>query len=438
MPNVWENDAIYTHYKVSTVSGIPLLTSGTTSVTGTVEVTLASGSVVNTKVGGDTGTDAFGRLKVSNPITLFDSQHHYQQSNNWSTTSGGSASIAYQANESAVDMTVTTSSGDFVNRETKKVFPYQPGKSLLVFKSFAFAPGQANLRQRVGYFTTNNGVYLEKEELTNYMVLRSYVTGSVVNTRIAQSAWNGDKADGTGSSGFNLNTSKGNLFWCDLEWLGVGDVRMGFVYEGKLIVCHTFKNINENSTTYMTTAVLPVRQEITATDTLASTATAKDICTTVISEGGYHSAGQVYSADIGTTVKNLANAGVSYPVISLKLNGSRLDSVVVPKNIEGIVLSNNQVKWSLVLNPTLSGSSFSAHSNGTVDVDTTATGMSGGTQLACGYLTSRGSIQVSGPNDFTYQLGRTIGGTSDTLTLVASPVSNNTDVLFSVQWIEMN
>lgn len=403
-----------------------------------LEVTLASGIVVNAQVGGEAGTDAFGRLKISNPVTLFDSQHHYQESKQWSTASGSGGSIAYQGDESAVDMTVTTTSGSFVNRETKRVFPYQPGKSLLIFKSFAFAPAQTNLRQRVGYFTTNNGVYFEQENNIKYMVLRSYVTGSVVNTRIAQSSWNGDKADGTGDSGFDLDPSKGNLFWCDLEWLGVGDVRMGFVYEGQLIVCHTFKNLNKNSTTYMTTAILPVRQEITALDTLNAGGTAKDICATVISEGGYQAVGQVYSADIGTTAKNLTASGVNYPIISLRLNSSRLNSVVIPKDIEGIVLSNNQVKWSLVLNPTLSGASFSAHANGSVDVDTTASGLSGGTQLAGGYLAARGSIQVAGPTDFTYQLGRSIGGTSDILSLVASPVSNNTDVLFGIQWIEMN
>jgi len=102
-----------------------------------------------------------------------------------------------------------------------------------------------------------------------------------------------------------------------------------------------------------------------------------------------------------------------------------------------VVTSNANIRWSLIKNATLSGASYSTHSNGNVDFDITATGLSGGTTVAAGYLEKRGQINFSGPTDFTYQLGRTASGVSDTLTVAAEPTTNNTDVLFAVKWVEM-
>lgn len=404
---------------------------------GTLQVQTVSGESITTQPNGPVGTDSFGRLRIGQPLTIFDSQHRYKANNKWSTASGGSATTTYQANESVIDLNVTTASGDSIYRETKRVFSYQPGKSLLVTTSFVFAPGQTNLRQRVGYFGTQNGVYLEQEGETLYFVLRSYGTGSVVNTRVAQGSWNGDRLDGLGESGYSLDASKGNIFWCDLEWLGAGDVRCGFIIGGKLILCHTFKNTNTKLTTYMTTACLPLRQEIENIGVIASGTTAKQICSSVISEGGYQAAGESFSVDIGATPKALATAGTAYPVISIKLNSSRLDSIVIPKTINGTVLSNSVIKWSLILNATLTGASYSTHSNGAVDYDITASSFTGGTVLNGGYIETRGQVGLAGDVDFSNQLGRTIGGTSDILTLAATPISNNTNVLFALQWTEV-
>lgn len=401
-----------------------------------IKVETASGTVLETQQNGPVGSDAFARLRVSNPLTLFDSQHRYKTNNKWTTATGGGASTAYQTNESAINLTVTTASGDYIYRETKRVFPYQPGKSLLINSSFTFASGQTNLRQRVGYFSTQNGVYFEQSGNTSYFVLRSYVTGSVVNTRVAQSEWNSDRLDGNGISALVFNAAKANIFWADVEWLGVGNVRCGFIIDGKPILCHTFKNVNVNTTTYMTTSALPLRQEIENVGVIASGTTAKQICNSVISEGGYSAAGETYVVDRGSTVLTLATGGTTYPVLSIRLNSSRLDSVVIPSEINGVVTTNDRCRWSLVLNPTLTGASYSTHSNGTVDYDTTASGMSGGTVLAAGYIGLQGQINIGGPADFTYQLGRTIGGTSDVLTLAATPITNNTNVLFAMKWIE--
>ena len=123
---------------------------------------------------------------------------------------------------------------------------------------------------------------------TNSFVLRTNTSGTPSDARtVNQADWNGDKLDGTGTSGITLDTSKAQILWIDFEWLGVGSVRCGFIINGQYIICHTFNNANDLDKVYMTTAILPVRYEIKATGATSGAATLKQVCSSVISEGGY-------------------------------------------------------------------------------------------------------------------------------------------------------
>ena len=126
-----------------------------------VEVTTVSGNSVYVQPATIAG-DAFGRLRVSSPYTLFDSSQRYHDNGLWATSTGVSGAATFNANQGLVDITIGTTSGDFVLRETYKVFPYQPGKSLLTMNTFVMESGQENQRQRVGYFSSGNGIFIEQ------------------------------------------------------------------------------------------------------------------------------------------------------------------------------------------------------------------------------------------------------------------------------------
>ena len=387
--------------------------------------------------------DAFARLKVSTPFTLFDSQHRYQENDKWDTLTATGGTTTFRSNESALDLNVTTTSGSKVYRETKRVFAYQPGKSLLVLSTFVFAAKKNNLRQRVGYFGAQNGIYLEQNGNDVYIVLRTYVGGSVDDTtyRVAQANWNGDKFNGTGPSGRTLDLTKANILIMDIEWLGVGDVRVGFFVDGRPVIAHTFHNDNLRPTTYMTTASLPMRMEIENLGTTDSASTAKQICNSVMSEAGFEGFSRRYNIAMGTTARTLATGGTLYPVLSLRLNSNRLDSVIVPSNISALVTTNNIAQYRILLNPTFGGTSptWSTHYNGNVDyvvhnVDTTVTG---GNDIIGGYINTSGLLTVSDINDFNFQLGRTQAGVSDVITFAMAGKNNNTDVLVDFSWFEI-
>jgi hypothetical protein len=405
----------------------------------------------NNKVGFvDNAVDAFNRLKVAQPFTLFDSQHRYQPNDKWDTfgVTGGTASFVVE--ESAVKLSVGTTVGSKVTRETKRVFPYQPGKSLLVLNTFAMNTPKEGLRQRIGYFgitgeatagTPYNGIYLQQDGLTLSMVIQSASLNTT--TTVNQSQWNGDKFDGSGASGRVLDVTKANIFWMDIEWLGVGDVRTGFFVDGKPVVAHTFHNDNINPTTYITTAVLPIRYELVNTTAQAAGSTMTQICSSVISEGGYEGFSRRYNVTHdGATLKTLTTATTAYPIIALRLNSSRLDSVIVPSNISVIVqeTTNNKpdtVQYRLLLNPTITGGTWNTHYNGNVDYNNSAISVSGGNDIIGGYISSSGAFSVSDINDFNFQLGRTQTGTSDVICLVLTPIYDGAKICADFSWFEI-
>jgi hypothetical protein len=411
-----------------------------------IEVTNTSSGVVNIQPAG-VASDAFGRLRSSTPLTLFDSSHRYKDNGLWITTSGVGGTTAFNANAGLVDLNVTTTSGSEIIRETTKVFAYQPGKSLLVMSTFVMDAFKTGLRQRVGYYGANNGIYIEKDGTSAAaFVERSLVTGSVTETRVAQSNWNIDKLDGTGVSGITLDLTKAQILFMDIEWLGLGTVRVGFVIDGKLIHCHSFHHANLITSTYITTASLPLRYEIRNTAATASSSTLKQICSSVISEGGYELRGLQQA--IGTTITapySLTTAGTFYPVISLRLKTTALDAIVILTAISIMSAAGTaNYVWRLVASATTTaGTWVSAGADSAVEYNLTGTATTGGRVLAQGYFA--GSNQASTTIDilkealFKFQLERDgLAGTPYELSLVLSANINTSTVHAALDWEEIS
>lgn len=383
--------------------------------------------------------DAFGRMRISEPYTLFDTKARYYDHNQFSNSTSGSQTITYNAASSTYTLTVGTANGDSIVRETKRVFPYQPGKSLLVLNTFCMQTPKANLTQRVGFFGRENGVYFEANGTTYNMVIRSNSSGVLSERRIPQSSWNTDTLNGTGTSNISLSADTTNIFWTDLEWLGVGSVRTGFVINGQFVVAHIFNHANQtgNTNTYMGTATLPIRYEIFNSGTTTGNSTMRQICSTVMSEGGYNAFATTEAAGTGIQVKRLTTGNVYYPMVSIRLDSNRLDSVVLPRQVDILSTSVNYYRWVLLLNPTLTNANWSGNSaTGSVNFDTNATAVSGGTELQSGYASSRETNQL-GAEAFTFQLGRTLANVSDVVTLAMTATNNNSDTLAQLGWQEI-
>lgn len=362
------------------------------------------------KQGPDSGAvDAFGRQRVSQPFTLFDSVlRHNKNAELWNETISGGTST-HLPNESSVLMTVTAS-GHSVLRRTRKRFPYQPGKGLNVLQSFAGSTPQAGLIQKVGLFDNNNGIMLRASGATVQFVIRSSTTGSPAETVVNQDEWNIDTAPW-------LNLAKTNIFTTDLEWLGVGRVRCGFVLDGEYYYCHEFNHANALDAVYMTTAVLPLSYAIRATATVSGSM--KHICSNVASEGGYEPAGAIYTAGRGAS--NFASISSETMVAAIRMASGRTDNVILPAQIDvslgGKQNDNVVAEWRMRLNPTVSGTWLEA-ANGRGNVQTMSSGtFSGGTVINAGLVGPQASTDFNPQRSLELALGTNAAGESDIVIL---------------------
>ena len=400
---------------------------------------MATTSTIPISIGG-TNVDAFGRLRVSNPYTLFDSQNRYQKDPQFSEELVTSGTATYVADESSVDLAVTTASGSKAVRQTFRVFPYQPGKGLLVMATFVMNVGKENLRQRVGYFNTSNGVFFQINGTTRSFVLRTNTSGTPSDARtVNQADWNGDKLDGTGASGITLDPTKAQILWMDFEWLGVGSVRCGFIIDGQYIVCHTFNNANDIDKVYMTTAILPIRYEIENTGSTASSSTLTQICSTVISEGGYDQKSSLTWARRATVLTGVTTSFV--PIVSIRLKSTNLGAVVLPSIFHAIPIGSTlDYELALIKNPTLTGASFTSNSLN-VELDVTATALTGGTIVDLNYTagSNQGSGTATGDVEYNFdnQLGVSVAGVSDIFTLAARTISGTDDIIGSLSYYDL-
>lgn len=368
-------------------------------------------------------TDAFGRLRVSQPYTLFDSQQRYSLDSSFVSNTATGGTVTYISNQSSANLSVTGTLGSYAARETRYVFTYQPGKSLLAMATFVMAPASdSNLRQRVGYFGKDNGIFLELRDQL-YMVKRSNISGTIAETYVAQGDWNQDTLNGGGASGITLDITSAQIWWMDMEWLGVGSVRTGFVIDGQFVVCHIFHHANTAKSAYITTGTLPVRYEIEKlTGSGPTSSNLIQICSTVLSEGGYDQPLMLFSNI--SNYSSAMTAGTWYPVVSIRLKSTTLDAVAQLRQVDLVCTSSDTVFWALWSRTSLTGGSFVAHSSSSiieVNQGATAVSTSGAYQIAAGIIsgTNQSAASVALQLDKYYsQIGRnSFTGQSDIMTL---------------------
>lgn len=417
------------------------------------------GNVIGPANPSGVAVDGFGRARVSNPVTLFDSFHRYKDNEKIGTANSAGTTVIHDANSSSVVCSVGTANNNYIYRESNRVFAYQPGKSLQIMQSFVLAPAQTGLRQRYGYFGTENGLFLEQDGHNIYFVKRSKSNGTVIETRVAQSNWNIDTLDGSNTgpgtdgspvsnrnpSALTLNLSKAQILWHDIEWLGTGSVRVGFVINGRLVHCHTWNHANIIDNTYMTTGCLPIRCEIQNTAATTNNSNLRIICATVISEGGYQLNGRPKTAGaLPNTSYTLATPGVFYPVAAIRLKSETPDAIVVVKDVDVLGLTGNgtRLAYRLVSGATITGGTWvDAGADSSVQYNITGTSMTGGTYLTGGYTyvaQQSGAPGTLPKNDFLFQLERnSLAGTNSTYVLAVAGYGSNDTCLGSISWEEV-
>jgi hypothetical protein len=301
--------------------------------------------------------DAFSRLRVSNPLILFNSQLTYDLAPIIleQITNGIGATIAHDATNRYALMTfASTPTGGKAYMQSYEYLPYQPGRSQLIFVTFNMIAAVANVLKFAGYSDGVNGIEFQLDGTTKQFVI--YSASSAGNETVTQSSWNLDKLDGTGASGFTLDITKTQILVIDIQALYVGRVRIGFDIGGNIIYAHEFLHANLFASPYIQSANLPVRCGMTCTATVSTTM--NFICSAVISEGGTEDInvfGYTFQQDSGAI--SVGTGGTH--MLSLRprttFNGITNRTRVAYIDVEIYNAGNQPIQWQLCIGQAISG-----------------------------------------------------------------------------------
>jgi hypothetical protein len=378
LPNVVISSLPEVEIKNDTGNPIPI--SANTSVNSNTNPIFVNATINGEVSVAGANPDAFGRARVSELFTLGDYKHIYSIDPNFLDSTYGGGNVTFVADQACAVLATGSNSSAYAIHQTKFYHHYQPGKSQLIYSSVNFRAPHRNVTKRTGYFDANDGIYFEQvggdtadgstvspTTQTLNWVIRTYVGGSpseatystTVNgqaytykRRVPQSEWNVDPCDGTGPSGFKLDITKTHLCWIDFQWLGVGRVRCGFVHNGELITAHEYYHSNVLPTVYISNPNLPVRCEIRNTGTTTGGAL-DQICSTVMSEGGYVESGIDWS--IFTTPRTTSTPGQTrFPLVAIRLKNTfkgYANRLSVRPNSLGLYAETNSILYEVVKFP---------------------------------------------------------------------------------------
>ena len=387
-------------------------------------------------------TTSKNRLQVSERRTIFYNTSLYDTGTDvWDNHTATGATITHDSNKNACVLATSTTAGSLAVRQSYQVMNYIPGRPAEFSMAFMAGPA-AGARLRVGVFDENNGMIFEKAaDGTFYCVIRSKSTGVVVENRVARADWNGDKLDGTGPSGITIVPGMMQMVDITYEWYGAGSVEFAFIIDGHKHVIHTFYHANRTNVSWAATPFLPIRIEA---ENISATSTASLTIYSVSFglEGTSATQGIPKITGIPLPGKVLSSAFTYYPTVSIRLKSNQLNAVAFIEEIQGFTTDNSFLTFRIYKNATLTAggavtwADFST-TGSSIEVNTNATGFTGGEVIALGVVPLNGRPYMLDGNTGVFQIGRTsLGTVSDIYTLALSPAKNNVTALGTLRWRE--
>lgn len=384
--------------------------------------------------------DAFGRLRTSSPHALFESAFRYdEQPELWSSLLINSGALTYNASRCAVILSTVDTVGSRAVYQTRSYFKYGPSRSTLVSASFNFKGIVSGQTKRLGQYDDENGYFLELSGSSAYFAIRSKISGSPVDSKVAQSSWNVDKLDGTGASGLTIDFSKQNILQFDYQWLGSGSVRFGFVINGSMIICHKIDHANVLDVLYSQTATLPMRAEIVRTS--ASSSSIELTCCSVIIEGESINQGQLRNVNLGEIASTFSSVGTRKSILSIRKKAAFLSVPVIDINTSVFPNSADTFLVELIKNGTVTGGTWS-DLDGVCQSNLTSTSFSGGSILAANYVSGgSGAVTSSALLNLREALNTSIGsslsGESEIFSIVVTSLSSTSSIYASMNYKEL-
>lgn len=430
-----------------------------------VDATLGSGAVVSvdglTIAGNDSYLiDGSGRLRVANPVTLFDANFISQlNGGRWATSTDGTGAVAQGSGSFATLTAPDSTAPDFAILQSRRYIGYQQNKSMVcVFnvKPCAAAPTAGDTEQiRVGFFDDDDGPFWQFTINGAAAIVdldSGYGGDGGGSTTIGgPTLFNIDKLDGTGPSGVDLSTYNGtSIFtcWIEVNW-AASTLTWGIVIDREWIACH-------RATVSLSKASFPVRASIYAGAAPGGIVT-EFYGSSIVSEGGYSEKGLVFSHARDTLAA--AAAGAETAVLALRADaGAAAASRVtyVPRSVSAVSTKGSRHVLYRVYR-VISPADFDTNQyGGTAAVwvnDPSAGSYAEISETVAAFSPAAGSTQyqliatffdsdneVAGRDDLQVALTADIAGTSDILVITAEPIGGGAqgeEVYAAITWEEI-
>jgi len=293
-----------------------------------------------------------------------------------------------------MDMNVTTAAGSSVLRYTNLYMAQASGRTTFFAVVLRMGPQKAGVVSRFGLYDQEDGVYIERTSQGLFLCLRNKASGVVVETRVHQSEWNGDRLDGNGPSGFTLDPDKLQWFVVRMASMGIGNVKVGFNFNGRFIQCHYFTATNTGVTPVLRGISLPFQAEIFNEITTDSASNMFVGNLSVYEEGSAvgpsprDALNHFY--DAGSTARAISTTAWT-PVVSFRLgllkNGVKYRGKILMSSVNVIIHGAGIVQYQAVVNGTLTGPNFVAGNPGScLERDINASAITGGRVINTGYI----------------------------------------------------
>lgn len=409
-----------------------------------LDVNVVQSPTATTTFADDGTIDAFGRLRVSGTGQRLDVEFLYnKQPDYFDEVTSGTGTVTHNANQRHVVL----ATGGVSESPEAALYSYP----------VPYTPGNSQLIEMTGVldFTAILGGTAE-------VFVRTNTSGTPTEDTFDQSTWNNF------TSGVSWQYSQ--IFAMDFQSLKVGRIRFGIVRNGDFTLVKEVNNDDIRNGGYWQLANQPCyyriyldsgntvmeigygntnnaigfRYKVTQNAVASMTA----ICCTVKSEGGTdlrELPGLPAAADMGVTVKTVSTTLI--PLLSIQPNATfnSLENMIIAIPKGYTVETDNPIRLDFYTNASLTGASFTAvnANESMMNVDTTASAISGGKKIGSVYVSSAGrntasSIQGLLGKAVLWDRQSTLAGINGILTIAAVRTGGtNADVLVGIDWEEI-
>lgn len=376
--------------------------------------------------------DLFGRLVTEEPTPLWTYENRYDLDDQdyWDFEASNGGTNTHNSDRVVRVITNSQADTDYVKYRTLRYFEYHKGRQ----QSFTFTGNlkgaTANVSKKIGCFDDDNGAYIELDNGTPYVCIRSSTSGSVVNTRVAQSSWNIDTMDGNGDSGITLDWDNYQIFYIEYAWLGTNAVEFGTFKDGKKIAFHRSDFSNTQTTAWSQSGNLPFGLEMVNQAALGAAPTMEFSCIAVNSGGKLDQDGHNHVVSTGTTEVTVSTT--ASVIAAIRMASTTSQGSLKPVDFQLLSPSGNStIYYEISIGGTITGGTWN-------DItDSIAESVSAPTSFTTGHIIKAGYVKAGGETSLVQDIngdlyaGRYLDGTGQILMITAQTVSSTSKLLFS-------